>query len=71
MVLRLQLIYSLFFIDYSSHNKMSYKIRSVIYLTCFMHHILFKELNKIIKTQVRKILSVRGFAGSKAHGLHR
>ena len=50
MVLRLQLIYSLLFINFSSHDNMSYKIMSAVYLTCFMHHILFNELNKIIKT---------------------
>ena len=71
MVLRMQLIYSLFFINYSSHDNMSYKIRSAVYLTCFIHHILFKELNKIFKIRVGKILSVRGFAGSKARGFHR
>ena len=52
IVLRLQLIYSLLFINCSSHDNMSYKIRSVVYLTCFIHHILFKELDKMFKTRV-------------------
>ena len=40
------------FINCSSHDNMSYKIRSAVYLTCFIHHILFKELNKMFKTRV-------------------